>query len=104
MHKIQKKDCKQAATKQAQSFLFLKRTLGIIRFQVRSLNGNLPEEESASLLAMHCLVRNVNVEEFRIVELCEEQYSTMRNKALQLLETGRKSAGSTVRLSSRQKE
>ncbi len=77
-----------------------------MRFQVRAdANGDLPIEEAASLLAMHCLVRAQNPEEYLILMVPrQEMISAVAARAEQILAAGRAAAGLSVKLSPRQRE
>jgi DNA-binding CsgD family transcriptional regulator len=90
----------------AGAFAFCERASGAIRFQVRAAaDGELPIEEAASLLAMHCLVRAQKPEEYVVLVVPRnELMEPVGGRAEQLLTAGRKAAGSGVRLSSRQRE
>ena len=88
------------------AFAFCERASGAIRFQVRAAaDGELPVEEAASLLAMHCLVRAQAPSEYMVLVVPrQELLETVGGRAQQLLAAGRKVAGSNVRLSPRQRE
>jgi DNA-binding CsgD family transcriptional regulator len=88
------------------AFAFCERASGAIRFQVRAAaDGELPVEEAASLLAMHCLVRAQKPEEYVVLVVPRhELIESVGARADQLLIAGRKAAGSGVRLSARQRE
>jgi DNA-binding CsgD family transcriptional regulator len=91
---------------QAGAFAFCERASGAIRFQVRADDtGELPIEEAASLLAMHCLVRAQAPEEYMILVVPrQELLKSVGSRAQQLLAAGRNVAGSNIRLSPRQRE
>lgn len=86
--------------------MFCERASGAIRFQVRATpDGNLPVEEAASLLAMHCLVRAQAPDEYTVLVVPrQELLETVCGRAQQLLTAGRTAAGSHIRLSPRQRE
>ena len=88
------------------AFAFCERASGAIRFQVRAAaDGELPIEEAASLLAMHCLVRAQAPTEYVVLVVPrKELLKTVGGRAQQLLAAGRKVAGSNLRLSPRQRE
>jgi DNA-binding CsgD family transcriptional regulator len=68
-------------------------------------DGELPVEEAASLLAMHCLVRAQAPNEYMVLVVPRrELLEAVGGRAQQLLAAGRKVAGSNVRLSPRQRE
>jgi DNA-binding CsgD family transcriptional regulator len=91
---------------QAGAFAFCERASGAIRFQVRAAaDGDLPVEEAASLLAMHCLVRAQRPDEYVVLVVPRrELLDPVGGRAEQLLQAGRKAAGSSARLSARQRE
>jgi DNA-binding CsgD family transcriptional regulator len=90
----------------AGAFAFCERASGAIRFQVRAAaDGQLPVEEAASLLAMHCLVRAQRPEEYVVLVVPrQELLESVGSRAQQLLTAGRKAAGSNFKLSVRQRE
>jgi DNA-binding NarL/FixJ family response regulator len=90
----------------AGAFAFCERASGAVRFQVyAAADGELPVEEAASLLAMHCLIRAQRPDEyFVLVAPRRELLEPVGRRAEQLLTAGRKAAGSNVRLSVRQRE
>lgn len=68
-------------------------------------DGELPLEEAASLLAMHCLVRAQRPEDYVVLVVPRQQMiEPVGARAEQLLSAGRKAAGSNVPLSARQRE
>ncbi len=87
-------------------FAFCDKSSGAIRFQVRAgTNGELPVEEAASLLAMHCLVRAQNPDEYLVLMVPRhELMSSVGVRAQEFLTAGRTAAGSKVKLSPRQRE
>ena len=88
------------------AFVFCERASGAIRFHVTAApSGELPVEEAASLLAMHCLVRAQAPGDYTILVVPRGTLlDSVCRRAQQLLEAGRMAAGSHVRLSSRQRE
>jgi DNA-binding CsgD family transcriptional regulator len=65
----------------------------------------LPAEEAASLLAMHCLVRAQTPDDYTILVVPRgELLASVAERAQRLLSAGRSAAGSSVPLSSRQRE
>lgn len=90
----------------AVAFAFLDRASGAVRFQVRAnAEGQLPVEEAASLLAMHCLVRAHNAGDYVVLIVPKSDLiQSVAVRADQLLESGRRAAGANVRLSVRQRE
>ncbi len=86
-------------------FVFCDRGTGVARFLVRADgNGGIPEEEAASLLAMHCLVRGQTPGDYVVmVDAGEEILRSVALRASNLLERGRASI-SPVRLSRREQE
>jgi DNA-binding CsgD family transcriptional regulator len=91
---------------EAEAFAFCERASGAVRFQVRAnAGGELPVEEAASLLAMHCLVRAQRPDEYVVLMVPRQgMLVPVSSRAEQLLSAGRKAAGSNVRLSARQRE
>jgi DNA-binding CsgD family transcriptional regulator len=91
---------------QAGAFAFCDRASGAIRFQVRAAaDGELPVEEAASLLAMHCLVRAQKPEQYVVLVVpSQELLAPVGGRAEQLLTASRTAAGSGVKLSVRQRE
>ena len=88
------------------AFAFCERTSGAIRFQVAAApDGELPVEEAASLLAMHCLVRAQTPDDYIVLVVpSRELLDAVGGRAQQLLAAGRTAAGSNVGLSTRQRE
>jgi DNA-binding CsgD family transcriptional regulator len=91
---------------EAGAFAFCDRASGAIRFQVRAgADGELPLEEAASMLAMHCLVRTQRPEEYVVLVVPRrDPLEPVRGRAEHLLTAGRKAVGSGVRLSVRQRQ
>jgi len=90
----------------AGAFAFCERASGTIRFQVRAAaHGELPVEEAASLLAMHCLVRAQHPADYVVLVVPRQALlEPVGGRAEQLLIAGRTAAGSNVTLSARQRE
>lgn len=88
------------------AFAFCDRASGTIRFQVSAApDGELPVEEAASLLAMHCLVRAQAPSEYTVLVVPrQELLQAVGGRAQQLLAAGRIAARSNSRLSTRQRE
>jgi DNA-binding CsgD family transcriptional regulator len=88
------------------AFAFCERASGTIRFQVAAApDGELPVEEAASLLAMHCLVRAQTPNDYTVLVVPRrELLDAVDGRAQQLLAAGRTAAGSSVGLSPRQRE
>jgi DNA-binding CsgD family transcriptional regulator len=88
-----------------QVYIFCEKETGAARFQVRAAaDGNLPLEEAASLLAMHCLVRGQSPHDYQVmVRAGGSLFERVTMKARQLLEAGRAIA-CPVALSRREKE
>lgn len=67
--------------------------------------GELPLEEAASLLAMHCLVRAQKPDEYVVLVVPHQALiEPVGGRAEQLLTAGRRAAGSNFKLSVRQRE
>ena len=88
------------------AFAFCERASGAIRFQVTAArDGELPVEEAASLLAMHCLVRSQAPADYTVLVVPRrELLDVVGGRAQELLAAGRTAAGSSVPLSTRQRE
>jgi DNA-binding CsgD family transcriptional regulator len=68
-------------------------------------DGELPVEEAASMLAMHCLVRAQKPQEYIVLVVPRRNLlEPVGGRAEQLLTAGRQAAGSGARLSARQRE
>jgi len=87
-------------------YAFCERSSGSIRFQVRAAeNGELPVEEAASLLAMHCMVRAQSPDDYMVLALPRHEFmGPVASRATELLTAGRTAVGSKVKLSPRQRE
>jgi DNA-binding CsgD family transcriptional regulator len=90
----------------AGAFAFCERASGAIRFQVRAgTQGELPTEEAAILLAMHCLIRAQRPQDYVVLVVPDRDLlGRVSGRAEHLLCAGRSAAESTVRLSGRQRE
>jgi DNA-binding CsgD family transcriptional regulator len=90
----------------ASAFAFCDRASGAIRFQVRAAaDGELPIEEAACLLAMHCLVRAQHPADYVVLIVPQQELlDPVGGRAEQLLTAGRTAAGSNIRLTGRQRE
>jgi len=88
------------------AFVFCERASGAIRFHVTAApSGELPVEEAASLLAMHCLVRAQAPHDYTVLVVPRgELLDPVGRRAQELLVAGRAAAGSNVQLSPRQRE
>lgn len=90
---------------QPRFFVFCDRDTGVARFRVPAdRRGKFPEEEAASLLAMHCLVRGRTPEDYMLlVEAGGGFLDAVASRALRLLEQGRATL-SPIRLTRREQE
>jgi DNA-binding CsgD family transcriptional regulator len=88
------------------AFVFCDRASGAICFQVPAApNGELPVEQAASLLAMHCLARAQAPRDYTVLVVPRRRLlGLVGRRAQQLLSAGRIAIGSHLRLSSRQRE
>ena len=95
----------QTSKQSAPVYVFCEKNTGAARFQVSgSTNGELPLDEAASLLAMHCLVRGESPSDYHVmVKAAGSLFERVTAKARQLLDAGR-AITSPVGLSRREKE
>jgi DNA-binding CsgD family transcriptional regulator len=105
MHKV-KRNTYAVSGVEAAAFAFCDRSSGAVRFQVRPTpDGELPVEEAASLLAMHCLVHSQRPDDYVVLVMPRtELLEQVDQRAQQLLSVGRRAAESHVQLSARQRE
>jgi DNA-binding CsgD family transcriptional regulator len=103
MHKIKRNTDSDV---EAVAFAFCERWSGAVRFEVRAAaEGELPVEEAASLLAMHCLVQAKQPADYVVLVVPREGLlESVGQRAQQLLSAGRRAAESAVQLSARQRE
>ncbi len=87
------------------SFVLCERATGIARFRVDAdPDGSLPAEKIASLLAIHCLVRDRKPEDFELMILPRESLlECVEERVRQLLTAGR-AIGKATRVSPREQE
>jgi DNA-binding CsgD family transcriptional regulator len=87
------------------SFVLCERDTGIARFRVDAdPDGSLPAEKVASLLAIHCLVRDRKPEDFELMVVPSESLlECVRERVQQLLTAGR-AIGKATRISPREQE
>jgi len=89
----------------ATAYVFCDRSSGAVRFQVKAgASGEIPVEEAASLLAMHCLVRAQSPDDYMILIVPRQEFQDVAVRAEEFLAAGRSAAGSNVKLSPRQRE
>jgi DNA-binding CsgD family transcriptional regulator len=90
---------------QPHSFVLCDRATGIARYRVEAdPDGSLPAEKIASLLAIHCLVRDQQPEDFELMVLPKESLlESVGERVKQLLIAGR-AIGSGTRISPREQE
>jgi DNA-binding CsgD family transcriptional regulator len=88
-----------------QTFLFCEKQSGATHFQVNAdSNGNLPLEQAACLLAMHCMVRGQSPEDYMImVEADHSHTEGLVDKAHKLLEAGQ-AVKSEIKVTRREEE
>lgn len=98
-------EMKQNSTQSVPVYVFCEKNTGAARFQVSgSVDGKLPLDEAASLLAMHCLVRGQSPNDYHVmVKAAGSLFDRVTAKARQLLDAGRAIA-SPIGLSRREKE
>lgn len=89
----------------AYSYALCERGSGIVRFRVDAEpDGSLPEEKIASLLAIHCLVRDQNPDDFELMILPEASLlKSIRERVQHLLIAGR-AIGRSTKISPREHE
>jgi DNA-binding CsgD family transcriptional regulator len=95
----------QTSKQSAPVYVFCEKNTGAARFQVSGeANGELPLDEAASLLAMHCLVRGESPSDYHVmVKAAGTLFERVTAKARQLLDAGR-AITSPIGLSRREKE
>ena len=88
-----------------QTFLFCEKQSGAAHFQVNAdSSGNLPLEQAACLLAMHCMVRGQSPEDYVVMAEVESSYTQgLREKAQELLEAGQ-AVKSEIKVTRREEE
>ncbi len=93
------------SSKLHQTFLFCEKQSGATHFQVNAdSNGNLPLEQAACLLAMHCMVRGQSPEDYMImVEADNSHTDGLFEKAHKLLEAGQ-AVKSEIKVTRREEE
>ena len=93
------------SSKLHQTFLFCERQSGATHFHVSAdSNGNLPLEQAACLLAMHCMVRGQSPEDYMImVEADNSHTEGLVEKAHKLLEAGQ-AVKSEIKVTRREEE
>lgn len=98
-------EMKQNSTQSVPVYVFCEKNTGAARFQVSgSVDGKLPLDEAASLMAMHCLVRGQSPNDYHVmVKAAGSLFDRVTAKARQLLDAGRAIA-SPIGLSRREKE
>jgi DNA-binding NarL/FixJ family response regulator len=86
-------------------YLFYEKNSGMAHFQVEAgPDGQLPVDQAAGLLAMHCMVRGQSPSDYLImVPTALENLHELTDKAQKLLEAGQ-SVKTTVKLTRREKE
>jgi DNA-binding CsgD family transcriptional regulator len=86
-------------------FIFLDRVTGKARFSVKAArDGNMPLEETCSLLAMHCVLHSQSVTDFRImVSVGDDLLRLVMPRAQKLIDTC-SSALIPIRISTRQQQ
>lgn len=100
-----KQDHRAPSGLEAAAFAFCDRSSGAVHFQVPATDGELPIEEAAGMLAMHCLVRGQRTADYAVLVVPRlELLGPVSGRAEQLLNAGWQAAGSSVQLSARQRE
>ncbi|MBS1841069.1 MAG: response regulator transcription factor [Acidobacteria bacterium] len=88
-----------------QTFLFCEKQSGAAHFQVNAdSSGNLPLEQAACLLAMHCMVRGQSPEDYVVMAEVESSFTMgLQEKAQQLLQAGQ-AVKSEIKVTRREEE
>src|SRR5262245_11052044 len=88
-----------------EAFVFCERDSGTVRFQIEATStGELPVEQAASLMAMHCLVRGQTPDDYIMMTVpVKSLVDPVLQRACELLEAGR-AIRSDVSLTSREHE
>src|SRR5262249_7228845 len=88
-----------------EAFVFCERDSGTVRFQIEaSSTGELPVEQAASLMAMHCLVRGQTPQDYVMMTVpVRSLVDPVVQRACELLDAGR-AIRSDVSLTSREHE
>jgi DNA-binding CsgD family transcriptional regulator len=87
------------------SFALCERGTGIVRFRVdANPDGSLPGEKIASLLAIHCLVRDQSPNDFELMILPHESLLKSVNERVQQLLTAGRAIGRSTKISPREHE
>jgi DNA-binding CsgD family transcriptional regulator len=96
---------KKSDNNRASSFVFCERSTGAAQFRAESTSDlNCTIERMAGLLAMQCLVRGSDPDDFEILVAAERSFaSRLQSRAKELLEEGR-AVASPACLSPRQQE
>jgi DNA-binding CsgD family transcriptional regulator len=87
------------------SYVLCERASGVVRFRVEAdTDGGLPVEQTASLLAMHCVVRDQRPEDFDVLIVPRGALpEALAERARQLIEAGR-AIGARAKISPREQE
>jgi len=87
------------------TFLFCEKQSGAAHFQVSAdSSGNLPLEQAACLLAMHCMVRGQSPEDYVVMVEADNTYTTgLAAKAQELLQAGQ-AVKSEIKVTRREEE
>jgi DNA-binding CsgD family transcriptional regulator len=88
-----------------EKFFFYEKNTGVAHFHVEAdMEGKLPLEQAAGLLAMHCMVRNQTPADYVVLVQVESSHlEGLEEKAQKLLEAGR-SVKTHVKLTRREEE
>lgn len=88
-----------------ESFALCDRSSGAVLFRVEAdMNGSLPVEKAAGLLAVHCLVRGQEPEDYEVMVVAQRSLlHAVAERTQQLLAAGR-AFGSGVKISPREQE
>jgi DNA-binding CsgD family transcriptional regulator len=88
-----------------ETYFFYEKSTGVSHFHVAAgLDGQFPIEEAASLMAMHCMIRDQSPRDYVVmVEFTHESLEGLTEKTEKLLQAGH-SVGSAVKLTRREEE
>lgn len=86
-------------------YFFYEKDTGVAHFQIEANNdGSFPVEQAAGLLAMHCMVRGQNPNDYVVmIQADNDSLEGLNEKAAMLLAAG-KSVNSQVKLTRREEE
>lgn len=86
-------------------FVFLDRISGEVRFRVKAApDGNLPVEETSSLLAMHCVLHSQTLSDFRVMLSVGDNFMNLVSSRTQKLIKSCSPALMPIQISMRQQQ